>query len=113
MTWSEGGSSPTSSSIKVPSSARSNQPGWSRTAPVKAPRAWPNSSDSRSASGRAPQLIGTNGLSRRRLFRWMARAISSLPVPLSPWISTVASESATCATMRITSTIFGSFPTMA
>ena len=33
--------------------------------------------------------------------RWIARAISSLPVPLSPWISTVVvGLCATCLTMR-------------
>ena len=36
----------------------------------------------------APQLTVTNGLALRSLSPWMARAISSLPTPLSPSIST-------------------------
>ena len=67
-------------------------------APVKAPFSWPNSSLSSSASGIAPQLIGTKGPSARALSRWIARAASSLPVPLSPSTSTGAS---TVATLRI------------
>ncbi len=46
----------------------------------------------------ALQLIATKGLLRRGLALWMARASSSLPVPLSPVISTRASVPATmCA----------------
>ena len=85
-------------------SCRRRRPGTSPlcacTAPVNAPRAWPNSSDSSSGSGIAPQLTPTNGLSRRGLARWMARASSSLPVPESPKISTLASESATSRACR-------------
>ncbi len=36
--------------------------------------------------GMAAQLMATNLPSRRALCLWMARAISSLPVPLSPRI---------------------------
>ena len=43
----------------------------------------------------ALQLTATNGLLRRGLASWMARASSSLPVPLSPVISTRASVPAT------------------
>ncbi len=43
----------------------------------------------------APQLIATNGALARGDSWWSARATSSLPVPLSPAISTVASLSAT------------------
>ena len=50
----------------------------------------------------APQLIATKGPSRRELRVWMARAISSLPVPLSPSMRTVASVFATrCTTAKI------------
>ena len=59
-------------------------PTCSPTAPVNAPFTWPNSSDSSRFSGIAPQLTATNGLSRRWLLSWIARATSSLPVPLSP-----------------------------
>ena len=40
------------------------------------------------------QLIATNGLAARLLCEWMLRAINSLPVPLSPRISTVESVGA-------------------
>ena len=43
-----------------------------------------------SSSGIAAQFTWISGLSRRWLPRWSARATSSLPVPLSPVISTVA-----------------------
>ena len=49
----------------MPPSAARNRPGLSAIAPVKAPLTWPNSSDSSSVSGSAPQLTSTNGLSRR------------------------------------------------
>ena len=39
----------------------------------------------------AAQLMITNGLCERGEFWWMARAINSFPVPLSPVISTVLS----------------------
>ncbi len=42
----------------------------------------------------APQLTTTNGPSRRGLAKWMARATSSLPVPLSPVMRTVPSTRA-------------------
>ena len=45
---------------------------------------WPKSSDSSSASGRAPQLSDTIGFSRRREWKWIAWATSPLPVPDSP-----------------------------
>jgi hypothetical protein len=60
----------------------------SAMAPVNDPRVWPKSSDSSSVSVIAPQLIGTNGRLARAPWVWMARATSSLPVPLSPMMST-------------------------
>ena len=42
-------------------------PALRRSAPVKAPRSWPNSSDSTSVSGSAAQLSATNGPSARAL----------------------------------------------
>ncbi len=45
----------------MPPRASSKRPLLSATAPVKAPRTWPKSSDSRSPSGSAPQLTGTKG----------------------------------------------------
>ncbi len=80
--------SPISSRNRVPPSAFSNSPRLVVCAPVKAPRTWPNSSLSSSPSGIAVQLIGTKGFSERSPWKWMARATTSLPVPLSPVIST-------------------------
>ena len=64
-------------------------------APVKAPFSCPNSSLSSSPAGIAAQLSLMKVRSRRGLSRWMARASSSLPVPVSPWMSTVAVVGAT------------------
>ena len=44
-----------------------------------------------SVPGSAEQLTATNGSLRRVLASWSARATSSLPVPVSPRMSTVAS----------------------
>jgi hypothetical protein len=54
-------------------------------------RSWPNSSLSISSRGIAAMLIATNGPERRLPKSCSARATSSLPVPLSPVISTVRS----------------------
>ena len=98
FTWRASGMSPISSRKSVPLSALAKRPRWSAMAPVNEPLVWPKSSLSRSVSGMAPQLIATNGWFARGLARWMARASSSLPVPLSPWMRTLASLAATrCA----------------
>ena len=79
---------------------------------MNAPRAWPNSSLSSIVSGTAAQLNATNGPVLRGP-RWCtARATSSLPVPLSPVISTVASVSARRASIAYTSCITGLSPIM-
>jgi hypothetical protein len=75
---------------------------------VKAPFSCPNSSDSRSASGIAAQLTLTNGFWARFERAWTWRASTSLPEPLSPVISTEASERATCSERRTTFSIDGS-----
>ena len=80
---------PISSRKIVPPSASANLPFLVVVAPVKAPRTWPNSSDSSSVSGMAAQLTLMSGMSRCALRSWMARATSSLPVPVSPVMSTV------------------------
>ncbi|MNC38828.1 hypothetical protein D3C75_874550 [compost metagenome] len=79
----------------MPPSAASTRPARPAVAPVKAPFSWPNSSDSIRVSGIAAQFTEINGALARfdRLCR--ARATSSLPVPDSPWISTVESVGAT------------------
>ncbi|MNC85797.1 hypothetical protein D3C83_14110 [compost metagenome] len=84
-----------------------NSPLLSRTAPVKEPFTWPKSSDSSSGSGIAPQLIATKAASRRGLALWMAHAISSLPVPESPCMNTLASLSATIRALASTSSMAG------
>ena len=106
------GISPTSSRNSVPPSASSNSPRFCALASVNAPRSWPNSSLSSRFSGTVAQLISTNAPSRRRGVRRAIRsAISSLPVPDSPWIRTVVSvASATLSTMPITFCIAGDGP---
>ena len=51
-----------------------------------------------SDAGRAAQLTATRARWARGERRWMARATSSLPVPVSPVMSTVASVAATLST---------------
>ena len=46
---------------------------------------------------KAAQLTATKGFETRGLFLWMARATSSLPVPVSPVMRTVALVGATRA----------------
>ncbi len=79
----------------MPRCASSNFPSFRDTAPVNAPFSCPNSSDSISVSEIAATFTGTNGSSRRGPCRWIARATSSLPVPLSPTIRTVSGFRAT------------------
>ena len=79
----------------MPRCASSNLPSFRETAPVKAPFSWPKSSDSMSVSEIAATFTGTNGSSRRGPCRWIARATSSFPVPLSPAMSTVSGLRAT------------------
>ena len=55
------GNSPISSSSSVPRSERSNQPRRRPVAPVKLPFSWPNSSESTSSGGIAPQFTRVNG----------------------------------------------------
>ena len=58
-------------------------------------------------AGRAAQLSLISGLAARRLWEWIARAISSLPVPVSPVMSTVASVGATRLTLSSTASSAG------
>ena len=91
------GSSPTSSRNIVPLSASSKRPLRCSVAPVNAPFSWPNSSLSTNSRGSAAQFTLTSGWVLRLLRLWMARTNNSLPVPVSPWINTVLSVSATCS----------------
>ena len=86
----------------MPPEASTNLPMCCSVAPVNAPFSWPNSVDSTRFSGIAPQLTATNGLARRSPEPWMARAISSLPTPDSPSISTGISEAAAFSAVRST-----------
>ena len=79
-------------------------------APVNAPFTWPNSSLSIRFSGIAPQLTVMNGPFARFERRWISRAISSLPVPVSPVISTLMSVAATFCSLRNTSIIDAQAP---
>src|SRR3989304_2452009 len=63
--WRGRGISPISSRNRVPPAAWRNRPRRSRTAPVNAPRACPNSSDSRSSAGSAARLPATKTFSAR------------------------------------------------
>ncbi|MNY04339.1 hypothetical protein D3C86_1370120 [compost metagenome] len=86
-----------SSRNRVPPLACSILPMRRLPAPVKACASWPKISLSNRLSGRPPQLRATNGWSLRRLKSCRQRATSSLPVPVSPSISTLAEVSATLA----------------
>ena len=74
----------------MPLPASANRPRRLPIAPVNDPRTWPKSSDSSSVDGSAAQFTGTNGSAVHAECAWIARATSSLPVPLSPRMSTVA-----------------------
>ncbi len=86
----------------MPPEASTNLPVWRSVAPVKAPFSWPNRMDSTRLSGMAPQLTATNGLARRSPEPWIARAISSLPTPDCPAISTGMAEVAALPAVRST-----------
>ena len=79
----------------MPPSASENRPSLRAIAPVNAPRSWPNSSLSSRVSASAAQCSLMNGPCARGERWWIALATSSLPVPLSPVISTVARLGAT------------------
>ena len=59
-----------------------------------------------------PQSTGMNGLDALAPLKWIDRATSSLPVPLSPWISTGCVEKATFDRIRYSFSISGERPTM-
>ena len=91
----------------MPLFASSNLPGLLRTAPVKAPCSNPKSSDSSSSPGNAAQFTFTNGWLRRLERRWIIRATTSLPTPLSPQINTGTSTGAICSNCCRIRTICG------
>lgn len=61
-------------------------------------------------SGMAPQLIATKGSALRPLSIWIALAITSFPVPVSPVISTGKSVRAIRRPSSLICRIFGSLP---
>ena len=81
--------SPSSSRNSVPRSPCSKRPRYADVAPVNAPRSCPNNSDSCNDTGIAAQLTGTKGPECRCDASWIARATSSVPVPVSPRMQTV------------------------
>ncbi len=102
--------SPISSRKMVPPSAWAKRPARALEAPVNAPLACPNSSDSTRLAGIAAQFTGTNGPLRRPDPACSDRAASSLPVPDSPVMSTVQPVSATCARRPSAGSSAGSAP---
>ena len=104
--WTSGGSSPTSSRKSVPPSAPANMPRCSRSAPENAPLTWPNSSLPESSGRRVAQLTARKG-PVTPLRPWIDRATTSLPVPVSPVISTLKSDGATSSTCSSTRRMAG------
>src|SRR5471032_1356690 len=102
--------SPISSRNSVPFSACSKRPRRVVWAPVKAPRSWPNNSDSSKSLGMAAVLSAMNGCAARGLCLCSARATSSLPVPDSPVISTVTFDCDSRPMARNTSCMAGAWP---
>src|SRR5262249_56157846 len=77
----------------------------------RAPRGCRNSRGGRGGAGSAARLRRTRGRAPRRDRRWMARATSSFPVPVSPVISTVESVGATLVTSARVACRAGEVPT--
>ena len=73
---------------EAPPFARSKTPLRVLTAPVNAPRSWPNSSDSSRFGGTAVQSNTTYGARARGPCVWRDSASTSLPVPVSPSMMT-------------------------
>jgi hypothetical protein len=96
------GISEISSRNSVPPSACRKSPSRSAFAPVNAPLTEPNNSLSMSSRGRAAQLTLMILFLLRGLNVWMRSAMTSLPVPLSPVMSTVTSLGAMRSTVRTT-----------
>ena len=106
------GISATSSRNSVPPWAERTMPSMFCSAPVNAPRTWPKNWLSNSEGLIPAQLTGMKGRFLRRLFAQSLRAKSSLPVPLSPSISTQQSLGATLSTSLRTSQIACDLPTI-
>ena len=105
--WSSIGSSPSSSRKSVPPSASASAPLRRSFAPVNAPFSCPKRMLSASVGGIDPQSTTTNGPPLRSLASWIALATSSLPVPVSPRMSTESGVFATFSRTLKTRRIFG------
>ena len=105
------GISPISSRKSVPPWASSKTPRRSLTAPLNAPRTCPKSSVSIRFSGMAPQSTGTKGPEARDDAACSERAATSLPVPVSPAMSSVAFVDAMRSRMAYTCRISRLAPT--
>ena len=110
---SAGGNSPTSSRKSVPPSASAKAPSRAATAPVNAPRSWPNNSLPDSDGTIVVQSTTISSpLAVRGSSVWISCAMSSLPVPLSPVIRTSTSlKRAISTTSRRTARHTGLEPT--
>ena len=73
----------------MPESAARKQPRVADVAPVNEPFTWPNMWLANSVPVVTAQSTGMNGFAERALQPWIARAMSSLPVPLGPMIRTL------------------------
>ncbi len=71
---------------------------------------WPKISLSMRSLGIAPQLIAMKGRVARWLCRWIASAQTSLPVPDSPVMKTVARDEAALSMIRYTACIASDEP---
>ena len=111
LTCKAGGMAEISSRNRVPPAACCSRPSRRPGVPAKAPLSWPKSSLSSRGSAKAAQWSLRNGSLARGLCSWMAVAISSLPVPGSPVISTLALEAATCGSSFSTFCMAGELPT--
>ena len=78
----------------MPPSACSKRPWRVIIAPVKLPFSCPNSSLSMRFGGTAPQSNTTSSFFARGDIEWIACATTSLPVPVSPSITTVVAVGA-------------------
>jgi hypothetical protein len=81
-------------------------------APVNEPLSWPKSSLSRRLAGSPAQFTVRNAIPERLLHLWRSRATSSLPVPVSPSISTAQSVGPTFRMSLASSRILPLFPMM-
>ena len=108
FTWLSGSISPISSRNSVPPSASSMSPGLASDRAGERALLVAEQLGLEHLARQRAAVDGHEGPARARGERsWMARATSSLPVPLSPSTSTEESVGATRSTMRSTSSICG------